>query len=120
MPSKRKRTRGLIDAGDRDSSGYVLRAQRFPIKTSLQYRESGTVDWKIGTTVNISRSGLLFRAETDLDPKTLVEMQIVFSPEMTGTSEAKVVCWGPIVRKESLLPQPALAANILRYRFVYE
>jgi hypothetical protein len=94
------------------------RAQRFPIQTPVSYRASGETEWSQGTTVNISRSGVLFRAGREIEPKTVFEMRILFPPEITGGVPANVVCWGPAVRSES--GGSLVAAAILKYRFTRE
>lgn len=99
---------------------YIDRAQRFPIQAPMQFREGGESDWHEGTTLNISRSGVLFRAEREIETKKVLEMRIAFPPEMTGGSETSVVCWGPIVRRQILGEangRTAFAATIFRYRF---
>ena len=78
------------------------------------------MSWSHGFTVNISRSGVLFRAEEDIVPKTVLEMRIVFPAEITGSQPANVICWGPVVRSESAGSGTALAAQIVKYRFVRE
>ncbi len=98
------------------------RAQRFPIETPVRYRKSGRTEWSEGTTVNISSSGVLFRCAAALEPKTMLEMQIVFPSEITGGVPANVVCVGPVVR--SVPPSspgsfPSQAAAILHYRFTH-
>ena len=101
-------------------SKYKHRAPRFQIQTQVQYRGSGESDWYEGTTINMSRSGVLFHAANDLKPKTKLEMRILFPSE---DPPANVICWGRIVRKEpphAPDPRPAVAAAILRYRFMRE
>src|ERR1700757_4746552 len=44
------------------------RAQRFQLHLPLRYRRLGEAQWHIGTTENISRSGLLFQADQLLSP----------------------------------------------------
>jgi len=99
-----------------DPAGQTPRAQRFPIQTPVRYRSSGEPDWSQGDTINISRSGVLFHFEKELEPGTMLEMRIVFPSELTGGAPASVVCWGPVVRKEG----PALAAAIRKYHFTRE
>lgn len=94
------------------------RAQRFPIETPLRYRPRGGSAWIQSRTINISRSGLLFVAPDILDPKTVLEMQILFPTEITGGSPANVICWGPVIRTEP--SHPAVAAAIVQYRFTRE
>ena len=99
-------------------SSYRPRAPRFQIQTAVRYRESGQRTWSEGMTVNMSRSGVLFHAASELKPKTVLEMRILFPYE---DPPANVVCWGPVVRTESPDPpdtRPLLAATISRYRFV--
>jgi hypothetical protein len=96
------------------------RAPRFPIQTTVHYRVSGEHDWHEGTSINISRTGVLFKAEDDLPPQTVLEMRIQFPAELTGDTPTNVVCWGPIIRRgwvEHPDSHPALAALIVRYRF---
>jgi hypothetical protein len=102
---------------------FVPRAERFPIRTPLRYRESGQAVWSEGTTVNISRSGVLFSSEKEIKPKTLLELRILFSEDVVGEKPANVICWGPVVRTEPPKyhdRQPELAVSILRYRFTRE
>ena len=108
---------------ERDPSQFTPRAPRFPIVAPLLYRTSGSDEWSEGTTINISRSGILFRAGQDLALETPLDMQIVFPPEVTGETPAKVSCWGPVVRKVPPAgpeDRPALAAAISRYRFAHD
>jgi hypothetical protein len=105
-------------------SGYIPRATRYPIQTPVRFRERGKADWQEGTTLNISRTGVLFQSEIDLPPKTLIEMQIALPHDIVGEPTANVLCWGPVVRTDQLITeksgQPALAAAILRYRFSHD
>jgi hypothetical protein len=113
----------MPDETNQEVPVYPRRATRFPIQTSVYYRESGEIAWHKGTTVNISRSGVLFQAEGDLVPQTMLEMRIVFPFEITGDVSANVICWGPVVRNAQLASvegQASLAAAILRYRFLHD
>ena len=70
--------------------------------------------------MNISRSGVLFVAENELAPETVLEMRIDFPAEVTGDTPAKLVCWGSVVRAippDHAGNRPALAATFARYRF---
>ena len=112
----KKRLNTTFDMG----LSFPARAQRFPIVAPLLFRERGETAWHEGTTINISRSGVLFRCDEDRKSQAVLEMRIAFPPELTGSAETNVVCWGPIVRKESPrfpLDQHAMAASISRYRF---
>ena len=97
-----------------------FRAQRFNLTLPLRYRLLGEQDWRSGTTENISRSGLLFRADELLQPSAQLEINLVLPAEIAGLSAAEVICRGEIVRSvrpENTGIQPALAAKILQYHF---
>jgi PAS domain S-box-containing protein len=97
-----------------------FRAQRFDLHLPLKYRLVGENDWRQGTTENISRSGMLFRAEEAIPPNAQLEINLVLPAEIAGLSAAEVVCRGEIVRMispETPTMPPALAAKILQYHF---
>jgi hypothetical protein len=86
---------------------------------SVQYRERDKQDWHEGTTINISRTGIFFQAEHDVQTQTALELRVLFPAEATGSSAMNVICWGPVVRKD---PDESpgnlkIAAAIQRYRF---
>jgi len=102
---------------DREQSS---RARRFRIAVPLRYRQIGENDWRAGKTENISRSGMLFRAEQIIPTNVQLEINLVLPAEIAGLSAAEVTCRGEIVRTvdapEPAMP-PALAAKILQYHF---
>jgi len=104
--------------------GSVPRATRYPIQTRVRLRERGQTEWREGTTVNISRTGVLFQSGSVLPAKSLIEMQIILPYYISGGFTADVLCWGPVVRTDASLTkkcgQPVLAAVMLRYRFSHE
>jgi hypothetical protein len=75
---------------------YISRATRFPLNLSLHYRASGTILWHEGSTVDISRTGILFQAGQDLPLRTALEMRI----EIPSPSKVTLICRGPVVRKQ--------------------
>lgn len=96
------------------------RAQRFQLHLPLRYRRIGDKQWHIGTTENISRSGLLFQADQLLPPSVQVEINLVLPAEIAGLSETEVVCRGEVVRAMETgdsSANAALAARILQYHF---
>ncbi len=98
----------------------LFRAQRFNLHLPLKYRLVGEGDWRKGTTENISRSGMLFRAEEMVPPNAMLEINLVLPAEIGGLSAAEVVCRGEVVRAlepEQPTMSPALAAKILQYHF---
>jgi hypothetical protein len=97
-----------------------FRAQRFKLRLPIRYRPVGEEDWRSGTTENISRSGVLFRAPEALQLMAQLEISLVLPPEIAGVSAAEVVCRGEIVRRveaDAATLHPALAAKILQYHF---
>jgi two-component system, cell cycle sensor histidine kinase and response regulator CckA len=97
-----------------------FRAQRFNLHLPLRYRQLGEPDWRKGTTENISRSGLLFRAEEQLQPNAQLEINLVLPVEIAGLAATEVVCRGEVVRSvegRGMTVSPALAAKIIQYRF---
>jgi len=97
-----------------------FRAQRFNLQLPLRYRLVGDNAWREGTTENISRSGMLFRAEELIPTNVQLEINLVLPAEIAGLSAAEVVCRGEIVRAtqpEQPTMHPAVAAKILQYHF---
>jgi hypothetical protein len=96
------------------------RAQRFYIQLPLRYRRLGEKEWHVGTTENISRSGMLFEADELLQPAAQLEINLVLPAEIAGLSSTEVVCRGEVVRTvehRGETVSPALAARILQYHF---
>jgi len=96
------------------------RAQRFQLHLPLRYRRLGEKQWHVGTTENISRSGMLFQADELLQPSSQLEINLVLPAEIAGLSETEVVCRGEIVRtveRKGEMLSPALGARILQYHF---
>ena len=98
----------------------TFRAQRFNLHLPLRYRPVGEQSWRKGTTENISRSGMLFHAEEDLQPNMQLEINLVLPVEIAGLAATEVVCRGEVVRTVETpgsKVMPALAAKILQYHF---
>ena len=57
-----------LKAKVREKLSRLSRAQRFNLNLPLKYRLVGEGNWRKGTTENISRSGMLFRAEEMVSP----------------------------------------------------
>lgn len=96
------------------------RAQRFVTELQLRYRETGTVLWHGGRTENISSSGVLFRAEQALRPKTNIDLALTLPRVRPGEDSAEVLCHGVIVRaapRRGIDSSSVLAASIGEYRF---
>jgi PAS domain S-box-containing protein len=114
-------TRATSAARIREISENVpaFRAQRFQLHLPMKYRQLGEDGWRMGTTENISRSGMLFRAEEMIPTNVQLEINLVLPAEIAGLAAAEVVCRGEIVRTIDIGQEmrPALAAKILQYHF---
>lgn len=89
----------------------------------MKYRSSGDPDWRDAHTENISRSGVLFRADHVLPVQTLIEMLLALPVEIAGDDDATVICRGRVVRMDppprGQDQRPALAATIAGYRLTH-
>ena len=113
MPTTRSVVPGAVpNAATQEHPALKSRSRRFPIQTQLRYRQSGTTEWNETTTVNISRSGVLFQTSEVLPVDTILEMQILFPARATRGVPSNVICRGPVIRTEPSLA----AAAILHYR----
>jgi hypothetical protein len=76
-------------------------ARRYPIKTSLLFREQGGSEWRQASTLNLSRSGVLFRAEGVI-PGPGAAMDFVVVLPLNGlTPPPRARCFGRVVRVAS-------------------
>jgi hypothetical protein len=89
------------------------RAHRYPLHLPVLYREVGDVAWHRGLTGNLSRSGVLFEAESLLPARTRLEIGLLL---IDGATAPQVMCQGVVVR--SLAESLEVAARISSYRFV--
>ena len=96
------------------------RAQRFAIQMLLRYQKVGGEAWFEGRIENISRSGVLFRTEHVLEPRTAVRMSFNLPVSIGDDGPSEVFCRGSVVRTvpatESKLP--GVAAAIRSYLIV--
>ena len=96
---------------------FMPRAERHAIPIAILYRRSGERDWRAGLTENISRSGVLFRAERHLEPNTLVEMMLDL-PSVVAPAPGSTLRRGRVVRAtgpSAAEPRPAVAATFVDY-----
>ena len=96
------------------------RAHRFPIRMTVLFRPSGDVDWRMGRTANVSRSGVLFGADGLMDPDTPVEVGLILMEETGADPAPQIMCFGNIVRAAAAPGEksPTMAARFFDYRFV--
>ncbi len=97
------------------------RARRFAVHVPLRYRCRGEQEWQEGTTENLSCTGLLFRAQRPLAPRTPVELSFALPTQLAGQAQVHIACEGYVAR---IAPNggtgvPLLAAALLGYRVLY-
>lgn len=95
------------------------RAKRFPIATSLSFREHGQTQWRDASTVNFSHSGVLFRTSGPL-PAVGHAVDFVVTLPLNGVTPApRVRCTGHVVRQVEGGGEggPAVAVVIDGYAF---
>ena len=91
------------------------------MRIPMKYRAAGGNGWLSGTTANISASGVLFVADSLLEPGAPVEMRLVLPGRIADVAHGRVKCHGRIVRVQSLASagnRPTLAATIANYRLL--
>ncbi len=76
------------------------RAPRFPFEGLLSFRPLGQTDWAQGMTINVSPSGVLFRAGHSLEVDKIVQLIYLLPTQIPGKDGDVVFCRGQIVRAE--------------------
>ncbi len=74
------------------------RSPRYPVETPCRFRKPGQNDWLQGMIANISKSGILFRADREMELQTTLQMNFELPPEIAGGKGAEVFCMGKVVR----------------------
>ena len=95
------------------------RAQRYAIALPMRYRRVGEEAWAAGTTVNISRSGVLFEGERSMDREAAIELVLTMPVDVADG--ARVVARGVVVRAAAqgvAAVRRTFAATIADYTFV--
>jgi hypothetical protein len=77
---------------------HVPRAQRFPVRKPIFYRQVNHSQYRLAMLVNISASGLLLECHPSIPEGTSLEMILQMPPEITGQPYRTVLCRGEIVR----------------------
>lgn len=97
------------------------RAKRFSVRTPIRFRCNQDSEWRSGVTENISCTGVLFRSDDALQPRTQITVRFTVPPQISGGLPVEVICDALVVREE-LVDQNAhaLAAAILNYHIQYD
>ncbi len=89
---------------------------RFPIESELRYKvveDRGAREAGVGRTLNMSSSGVLFTAETQLPVGRRVELSVDWPAQLNENCGLKLVALGRIVRSSA----QAAAMRIDKYDF---
>ena len=95
------------------------RAERIAYEGLLSFRPIGQLDWAQGMTVNISPSGVLFRANQPVAVNKVLQMTYVLPTQMPGKDGDVVCCKGLIVRTSPPTAndrQTHMGAKVLDYQ----
>jgi hypothetical protein len=98
---------------------YLPRAERFAIPIAILYRSAGELDWRPGLTENISRSGVLFRADRHLEPNTPLEIMLDIPTIIATPASGSALRRGRVVRAIAPSPReqrPAVAATFVDFQ----
>jgi hypothetical protein len=89
-----------------------------PLHLPLRYRPLGEPAWTESVTQNISRTGVLFTADTLLGPETTIEIELHL-PEVKRlhVHGGRIVSRARVVRTDGTGERTALAAAFLEYQF---
>ena len=74
------------------------RSPRYPVETPCRFRKPGQNDWLQGMIANISKSGILFRADREMELQTTLQLNFKLPAEIAGGLGAEVFCMGKVVR----------------------
>jgi hypothetical protein len=85
-------------------ANHFPRAQRYAIPIAILYRSPGELHWQPGLTENISRSGVLFRAERRLEPNAPLEMMLDLPTIVSAPASGTALRRGRVVR--AIPPSP--------------
>src|SRR5215831_10122222 len=100
----------------RNAAHHLPRAERFAIPIAILYRSPGELDWRPGLTENISRSGVLFRADYRIEPNTFLEMMLDLPTMIATPAAGTTLRRGRVVRAippGTLEVRPAVAATFV-------
>jgi hypothetical protein len=97
-------------------ANHFPRAERYAIPIAILYRSPGELDWQPGLTENISRSGVLFRAERHIEPNTPLEMMVDLPTIVAAPASGSALRRGRVVRAMApsmVEDRPAVAAAFI-------
>ena len=93
-----------------DPAAFVARAQRFPLQFPLCFRETGEAHWMEGTTLNVSRTGMLFRSDEAIPVNSQLDIRMKLLPKLM------LSCQGAVVVRSD---KSTSAVKFHRYRVIH-
>lgn len=76
-----------VAADQKKSSGpqeIFTRADRYRVRAPMRFRRTGHMGWLSATTINLSKSGVLFITDTTLPAGTSIEVEITLPQKGPG------------------------------------
>ena len=73
-------------------------SNRYPIAARMVFRGQGELPWRVGEIINVSRTGVLFRADGELPGQDASLDFILTLPVSCDALPPRVRCWGHVVR----------------------
>ena len=98
---------------------YPPRAARLSVKAPINLRAPTLSEWTQGWTINISRSGVLFRADRRLEPNTALEMMLDIPTVIATSAPGNALRRGRVVRATAPSPledRPVVAAAFVDFQ----
>jgi hypothetical protein len=110
----------MADRRSNDQQGFVQRAKRFAVAIPIRYRRRKSAEWREGTTVNVSVSGILVRGSESSKPPATLDFALTLPTVASGKPGAEIRCRGTLVRKIEGAghEETVFAVSIERYRIV--
>ena len=96
------------------SRGERRAARRFPLAFFLEYkafRGAALVKTGIGRTINVSSAGVLFHADTHLEPGLRLELSIDWPAAPNGNTRMNLLQYGDVLRSD----EDRIAVRVLRH-----
>ena len=90
----------MVNQGQRIEASRFKRAPRFNRQIPLRYRIPGEPRWHVGTTENISLSGVLFRGLHPLQSNSPIQLSFVVHSKLSAKAIGVIICDGHVVRTE--------------------
>jgi hypothetical protein len=78
----------------------AARARRYALHFQVYFRERDSLQWRVGTTENISHSGVLFVSTAPMALETTLDLRLPLVAGAKGGNTPEIHCKGAVVRLE--------------------